>query len=78
MASYESVVSELEEVKANFNQQCESTAENWDDDVKNRFYSKYVSGYSGKIDRYVSQVKDLGTFLEIRKKEMKTLVNVVK
>lgn len=78
MASYESVITELEEVKANFNHQCDSTAQNWDDDTKNRFYGKYVSNYSGKIDQYSGHVKELGTFLEIRKKEIKALLNIVK
>lgn len=78
MASYENVISELEGIKVSFNQQCESTAQSWSDGTKDRFYGEFVNGYSDKIDKYIGQVKETGTFLEIREKEMKALLNILK
>lgn len=78
MSSYENILSELQEAKNNFNRQCESTSQKWDDDVKNRFYGNFVNDYGNKIEQFISKSKETANFLEIREKEMKSLVNMVK
>lgn len=78
MASYENVISELEGIKVSFSQQCESTAQSWNDGVKERFYGEYVNGYADKIGQYIGMAKSLGSSLEDKKKRIEAIANKVK
>ena len=78
MASYDSALTELESIKNSFNSQCMETSTHWNDSLKDKFYGEYVNDYGYKIDQYIYQVKDLGTLLEIKKREIADLANISK
>lgn len=78
MASYENVISELEGIKVSFSQQCESTAQSWNDNQKDKFYGEFVNGYTEKIGQYIGMAKSLGASLENKKKKIEAIANRVK
>lgn len=78
MASYENVIAELEGIKVSFGQQCESTAQSWNDNQKDKFYGEYVNGYTEKIGQYIGIAKSLGSSLEDKKKRIETIANRIK
>ena len=73
MESYENTIRDLEGVKHSFNNQWATTVAKWDDNLSKHFYDEFVTGYTPKIDQYISHANELGAFLTMKKKEIQQL-----
>ena len=78
MVSLDSVHTELEKMKNNFNNQWMITSHRWDDSVSRPFSSEYVDGYTSKIDQFIIQSREFEAFIAQEQKKLKILIDSVR